>query len=164
MRDYLWPIFSLLVAAGLQGSLPPEVSLWGAKPDLILVVLIAYSLAADLVFGATLGFIAGLIHGSAVGIAMGSFIVTRTVTGFLAGLVTARLFSENPIVPVLSAAWLTLVTEGLFILANPRPGLGIVTRQIAGECVLNALLTLFLYWVMRQLEARRKLKLVNARL
>ncbi len=164
MMAYLWPIGSLIVAAGLQGNLPGAVSLWGAKPDLILVVLIAYALAADLVFGATLGFIAGLIHGSAVGLAMGSFIVTRTITGFLAGLVTARLFSENPAVPVVSAIWLTLVTEGLFLLANPRPGFGAVIRELAGECILNAALTLLLYWAMRHLEGRRKLKLVNARL
>lgn len=164
MKDYLWPVVSLIIAAGLQGNLPSAVSLWGAKPDLILVVLIAYSLAADLNFGAMLGFIAGLIHGSAVGMAMGSFIVTRTITGFLAGLVTTRMFSENPIVPVISAVWLTLVTEGLFLLANPRSGLGLIAPQIAGECVLNALLTLLLYWTMRRLETRRKLKLVNARL
>lgn len=164
MKNYVWPVVSLLAAAGLQGNLPPAVSLWGAKPDLILVVLIAYSLAADLTFATTLGFVAGLIHGAAAGLAVGSFIVTRCITGFLAGLVTSRLFSENPIVPVLSAAWLTLVAEGLFLLANPRAGLVPAAGQIAGECILNALLTLVLYWVMRSLETRRKLRLVNARL
>ena len=164
MKRWLSPVAGLIIAAGLQGNLPSSVSLWGAKPDLILVVLIAYALAADPAFGATLGFIAGLIHGSATGASLGSFIVTRTIVGFLAGFVTTRLFSENPAVPVLSAAWLTLVCEGLFLLANPRPDILLVLRKIGGECVLNALLTLVLYYVMRYFDTRRKIKLVNARL
>lgn len=161
---YVWPVISLFVAAALQANLPGFISLWGAKPDLVLVVLIAYSLADDLEFGAALGFIAGLIQGSAVGLAMGSFIVTRTITGFLAGLVTTRLFSDNPIVPMLSAMWLTLVAEGMFLLANPRAGFALTTRKLGGECVLNALLTLLLYLTMRHIEGRRKIRLVNARI
>ena len=164
MKRHVWPIISLIIAAGLQGNLPASISIWGAKPDLILVVLIAYALAADPASGAALGFVAGLIHGSAVGLSLGSFIVTRTIVGFLAGLVTTRLFSQNPIVPMLSAAWLTLVSEGLFLLANPRPHLVLVVGRIGGECISNAVLTLLLYWVMRFLDNRRKIKLVDARI
>lgn len=164
MRRYFWAIISLAVASQIQGNLPSGVSLWGAKPDLVLVVLIAYSLAADLEFGATLGFIAGLIQGSVVGQAIGSFIVTRTLTGFLAGLTTTRVFSENPMVPMLSAMWLTLVAEVLFLLANPTTGLVLTARKLAGECILNALLTLILYLAMGHLENRRKNRLVNARI
>lgn len=160
----VWPVISLIVAAGLQGNLPSGFSLWGAQPDFILVVLIAYALAAEPSFGAALGFVAGLIHGSAVGVCLGSFIVTRTVVGFLAGFVTGRLFSENPVVPVLSAAWLTFVCEVLFLLANPRPNFGLTLRTVGAECLLNSLLTLILCWVLRYFNARRKLKLVNARI
>ena len=140
------------------------LSLWGARPDLVLVVLIAFALAADPGFGAILGFAAGLVHGSVTGFSLGSFLVTRTIVGFLGGSVTTRLFSDNPAVPVLSAVWLTAVCEGLFLLANPRPNLILVGRVVAGECILNALLTLCLYWLMRYVDSRRKLKLVNARL
>ncbi len=164
MKRWLSPVAGLIIAAGLQGNLPSSMSLWGAKPDLILVVLIAYALAADPAFGAALGFIAGLIHGCAAGASLGSFIVTRTIVGFLAGFVKTRAFGENPVVPMLSAAWLTLVSEGLFLLANPRPDLLLVMRKTGGECILNALLTLLLYCVMRFFDTRRKIKLVNARL
>jgi rod shape-determining protein MreD len=164
MRSYAWPVFSLLVAAGIQGNLPAGMSLLGAKPDLILVVLIAYSLAADPLAGAALGFVAGLVHGAAVGLSLGSFIVTRTITGFLAGFATTRLFSENPVVPVFSAAWLTAVCEGLFLLANPRVPLAHAARVVLGECIYNAALTLLLYWLLRALETRRKIKLANARI
>ena len=161
---YVWPAIGLIVAAGIQANLPASMSLLGAKPDLILVVLIAYSLAADPLFGAGLGFIAGLVQGCAVGLSLGSFIVTRTITGFLAGFATTRLFSENPVVPMLSAAWLTAACEGLFLLANPRAALVPAARTILGECIYNATLTLLLYWLLRSLETRHKIKMANARI
>jgi len=161
---YVWPVITLVVVAGLQGNLPPAISIMGAKPDLILVVLVSYCLAADLVFGAGLGFIAGLIHGSFVGLSLGSFIVTRTITGFLAGLVNTRVFSENPFVPVLSAIWLTIVCEGLFLLGNPPRDLGLAVRELVGECIANGIATLFVYYLIRHFETRHKIKLANARL
>ena len=164
MRAYVWPIILMGIAAGIQGNLPSSMSILGAKPDLILVVLIAYSLAGDPVFGAGLGFVAGLIEGAAVGMSLGSFIVTRTITGLLAGLVTTRLFSENPVVPVLSAAWLTLACEGLFVLLSPRVAFAIAVRIIIGKCIYNAFFTLILYGILRQFDVRRKIKLADARL
>lgn len=161
---YLWPIVILITAAGLQGNLPAAISIWGAKPDLVFVVLISYSLAADPEFGAGLGFVAGLVQGSFVGISLSSFIVTRTITGFLAGLVTTRLFSENPLVPAISAVWLTVVCETLFLLGNPCSNLGVAIHKVAGECLANAIFTLFVYYIFRHLDTRRKIKLANARL
>ncbi len=160
----IWPIVALIAAAGLQGNIPAFVSIWGAKPDLVLVVLVSYSLATDPAIGATLGFVAGLLQGSLVGLSLGSFIITRTITGFLAGLVTTRLFSENPLVPALSAVWLTVVCEVLFLLGNPRPDMVVVARKIAGECLCNAIFTLFVYFALRNLDIRRKIRLANARL
>lgn len=164
MTRYFWAIICIVVAAGLQGNLPSAMSIWGAKPDLVLVVLIAYALASDPIFGAILGFVAGLIYGSAVGLSMGSFIVTRTLTGFLAGFVTNRLFSENPLVPMLSAIGLTAVCESVFLLANPQPDLAITFRKVAGECINNAIFTFIVYWTLRSLDTRRKIRLANARI
>lgn len=161
---YVGPIVVLIAAAGLQGNLPPAVSILGAKPDVVLVVLVSYSLAASPEFGAFLGFVAGLLHGSLVGFSLGSFIVTRTITGFLASFVTTRLFSENPLVPVLSAVWLTTVCEALFLLFNPRPEIAIAFRKVIGECISNAILTLVVFYVLRSLDTRRKIKLANARI
>lgn len=164
MKRYFWPIVGLIVAAGLQGNLPRFVSIFGATPDLVLVVLIAYSMAEDAEFGATLGFIAGLIHGAAVGLSFGSFIVTRTVTGFLAGYVPTRLFSENFLVPAISAVWLTAACETMFLLANPRGELSLVLWTLAGECIQNAIFTCILYFIFRQFNTNRKIRLANARI
>ncbi|MCE5324248.1 rod shape-determining protein MreD [bacterium] len=164
MKRYFWAIIMLIIASAIQGNLPGWMTVFGAKPDLVLIVLIIYALSADPDFGAVLGFIAGLIQGSVVGLSLGSFIVTRTITGFLAGIVHTRLFSENPIVPMLSAVWLTLVCEGMFLLANPKPSFPNTIRTLLGECILNAIFAFLLYVFLRHLDTRRKIRLANARL
>ena len=164
MRKYVWPIIAILGAVAMQGSLPRWLSVFGGRPDLVLVVLVAFALASEPEFGATLGFIAGLGHSAVVGASMGSFIVTRTITGVLAGLVNTRLFRDNPIVPTVAAVWLTAVCEGLFLLANPRPYLMSAVKVVLGECILNALLTLLLCLVLRQFETRRRIRLADARI
>lgn len=164
MTRYIWPTICLLLAAGLQGSLPSGISIFGGMPDLILVVLIAYSLAEDPTFGATLGFIAGLIQGCNVGLSIGSFIATRSIIGFTAGFVSGRLFSENAIVPMISAVWLTAVCGTLFQLVNPRLPLPITVGIVLGQCIHNAIATLVLYFILQIFENRRMTKLVNARL
>lgn len=164
MQRYLLPVGMLVLAAALQGNLPAWLVLKGARPDLPLVVLIATALSLDPLSGAALGFIAGLIHGSIVGASLGSFIVSRTIIGFAAGSVTIRLFSENPVVPVLSAGGLTLLGEVIFLLANPVPSLAASLKIILAKSLYNSLLTLVVYWILRWIEVRRKIKMAAARL
>ncbi len=163
MKRYVWPIICLLVAAGVQGNLPACISIMGAMPDLVLVVLICFALAEDPEFGATLGFVAGLIQGSVVGMGTGSLIVTRTITGFAAGMVSTRLFSANPIVPAFSVMWLTVMCGALFQLVNPRLAGPRAAEVIAGQCIQNVIFTFVIYTVIQFLETRRKNRIINSR-
>lgn len=164
MRKYFWPVLAVIAAVAIQGNLPAWLSILGGRPDLVLVVLIAFALAENPEFGAALGFFAGLMQGSAVGMSMGSFIVTRTITGFLAGFANTRVFRDNPIVPTVSAVWLTAVCEGLFLLANPRAELLTAVRIVIGECILNALFTLAVCLILMQFETRRRIRMADARI
>lgn len=164
MRRYFWPAIAVIAAVAVQGILPRWLAVFGGRPDLVLVVLVAFALAEEPQVGAAMGFYAGLMQGSAVGTSMGSFIVTRTVTGFLAGLANTQVFRDNPIVPTLSAAWLTAACEGLFLLANPRADLLASMKIVGGECILNALFTLALCLILSQFETRRKIRLADARI
>lgn len=163
MKRYLLPIACLFLAAGIQGNLPQSISIMGGMPDLVLVVIIAFSLAEDPSFGAFLGFVGGLIQGSAVGMGLGTLIATRTITGFLASLVSTRLFSENAIVPTLSALWLTAVCGGLFHLFNPRLPAPEAIGVVAGQSIHNVIFTFLIYTMLQQFETRRRNKLINSR-
>lgn len=163
MNRYVWPVICLVLATGVQGSLPRAISIFGAMPDLALAVLIAFALAEDPAFGATLGFIAGLIQGCSLGMGLGSFVVTRTITGFVAGLVSTRLFSQNTIVPTLSAAWLTALAGGLYQLFNPRLPVTAAICTVAGQSIQNAIFTFLISFILHTLDTRRKNKIINAR-
>jgi len=156
-------VAALVLAAAAQGLYPSSLSAYGVRPDLILVVLIWASLRADPVEGAFLGFFAGLLHGSLVGMKLGTFVATRTIVGCLAGSVTIRLFGENPLVPVVSALALTAVADVLFLLLSPVAGLLSSLRLILIEAGYNAVLVLILTFVSAQLELRRRIRLAQSR-
>lgn len=164
MRRLVLPIIVLFAAAGVQGNIPSWLTINGAKPDFILIALIASALMLDPPYGAVLGFAAGLIHGAVVGESLGSFIASRTIIGFLAGMTTVRLFSENPLVPVLAAGGLTFIGEGMFMLANPRGDLADSIIKILITSLFNAVLTLAAFWLVRGFEIRSKIKRASARL
>lgn len=163
MKDKIIPILCLLSAAGVQANLPAGFHILGSGPDIVLVVLIAFSLAADTSAGVFLGFAAGLIEGSTVGNSLGSFIVTRTIVGFIAGFATTTFFSVNPLVSIVTTGWLTLVCELMFVLANPAASLFVAARTIAGECIWNSLLSFLLVCILRYFRTRRKIHLADLR-
>lgn len=154
----------LVFAGALQGNIPSWMVIKGARPDLILVVLITIALGLDPGAGAVLGFLAGLIHGSIVGVSLGSFIASCTIIGFAAGFVTIRMFSENPIVPVIVAGVLTFAGEIMFLLTNPVAGFLVSLNIVLFKTLYNSLLTLILFWVIRWIQIRRKIKMAAARL
>jgi len=164
MRRYALPIAVILIAGALQGNLPAWLVFKGARPDVVLVALIAMALTLDPLSGAIIGFVAGTVHGTIVGYSLGSFIISRTIIGFLAGSVTFRLFTENPVVPVLCAGGLTFLGEAVFLLANPMPDLLAVLNIVLAKSLYSSLLTLLAFWFLRWIEVRRKIKKAEARL
>lgn len=163
MQRYALPAVLIVLAAALQGNLPEWIAFRGAKPDLILVALIATALTLEPVAGGVLGFFAGMIRGTIAGYSLGSFIVSRTIIGFAAGSVTVRLFSDNPLVPVLAAGGLTFIGEILFLLANPMPDLLASLNSVLAKSLYNSMLTIIVFWFLRWMEVRRKIKLASAR-
>lgn len=154
----------LILAGALQGNIPSWMVIKGARPDLILVVLIAIALGLDPGDGAILGFLAGLIHGSIVGVSLGSFIASCTIIGFAAGFVTIRMFSENPIVPVIVAGVLTFAGEIMFLLTNPVAGFWSSINIVLFKTLYNSLFTLILFWIIRWIKVRKKIRMITDRL
>ncbi len=164
MLRYVMPTLLLLVAGALQGNMPEWMMFKGARPDLLLVVVIALSLTFDPLSGAIIGFFAGLIHGSIVGVHLGSYIVSRAVIGFAAGSMTVRLFSDNALVPVVAAGGLTFAGELLFLIFNPIPNFVGSIKVLLAESLYNSLLALLTYWIIRRVQLARKIRMAAARL
>lgn len=138
-----WLLFGLMmIAAGtLQSLLAYPLFHWiGSQPDLLLTVALCAALLSDAVTGAFLGFAAGLFTASLVGQTLGTYLVSRTLAGYVAGRFTTRLFQANAPVIVIGVLVASLSAAALQGLAAPphRSSLGIWLRTMAGGAAWNA--------------------------
>jgi rod shape-determining protein MreD len=125
----------LLLAAGLQTTLAPRLVLLGGQPDFVFAVAITACLLADAGIGALAGCAAGLITAALVGDTVGTLIVSRTLAGFAAGLLGARLFRANLLVVLAGAFAASLFAHGVYALSAPA-----VFARGGGSSVGGALL------------------------
>ena len=131
----------LVLAAALQVSLGPRLAVQGVFPDLLLVCSIVAGLLYGPQVGAISGFVAGWFTFALQGQWPGSFLISRLVTGYLLGLLEARLFKENVTIHIGGAFLGTLLATGLFLLICPelirQPGW---PRQALYGALYNALM------------------------
>ena len=94
----------------------------GVKPDVTLLLVTSFGM----LYGPRAGFVTGLIGGLAqdllFGRAIGLFALTKSITGYLAGLATSKVYRENPLVLASAFILSTLVHDGLFYLIFWRQG------------------------------------------
>ena len=74
--------FPLLV---IQTTIIPLVSINGIVPDLILILLVFYSMRLGQIYGTILGFIYGFLFDIITGNLLGSTMLSYTLAGFIAG-------------------------------------------------------------------------------
>lgn len=77
------PIFIFVLIA--QTTLIPLIELKGIIPDLILILLVYYSIKSGQLTGTLLGFTFGLFFDLFTGSALGGAMLSKTVAGFVAG-------------------------------------------------------------------------------
>ena len=83
--DYILPILLFFVLLLLQATVINLISINGIVPDLILILLVFYSIKNNQIFGMLLGFIFGLLFDLITGSLLGSSIISKTICGFTAG-------------------------------------------------------------------------------
>lgn len=91
MRDYLLPILLFIAALLIQIIIVPFISIEGIIPDLILIILVYYTLKNGQLFGTVLGSVYGLAFDLITGGIIGSTMFTKTLAGFIAGF----FYNEN---------------------------------------------------------------------
>ncbi len=91
MRDYLLPILLFIAALLIQIIIVPFISIEGIIPDLVLIILVYYTLRKGQLFGTVLGSIYGLTFDLITGGIIGSTMFTKTLAGFIAGF----FYNEN---------------------------------------------------------------------
>ncbi len=157
MRRALVLAAVIVVALVLESTLLAHLQLAGARPDLLVLAVIAVAMACGPVTGATFGFAAGLVSDLQFATPVGVSALIYTAIGFAMG--TARIYvtSSHTWVHLLIAAaaslasvWLSGVVLRVFDLSS----WAFLARTGPWIAVYNLLLTPLVYPLVRTLAER----------
>ena len=146
----------MLVAALVQATLISRIRFLGACPNLILVMVVSWALLRGVPAALPIAFVAGLFFDLLAGLPLGASSLGLMATTFLAGLGTRRVFASNVLWPAFIVALATPLYAFFVLVALQFNGLTIdwaemAVQVVAPEMVLNVLLTLVVYPIMRWL-------------
>ena len=141
--------------AVVQTALGGRLAVRGVPPDLLFVWTVVIGLLSGRTAGALAGFGSGLLEGALTQAWIGALAISKTMTGFLAGVLATKLFRENWAVPSLSAVVLTIANEAIFLLVAWQDDWARAGRVVAVRVVYHAALAPVFFAVA--LRARRAL-------
>src|SRR4030042_6656047 len=85
MRSYLYPFLLFFPILLIQTTIVPFASVGGVIPDLLLILLVYYTIHNGQIYGTVLGFVFGFLFDLITGSLFGSSMLSKTISGFIAG-------------------------------------------------------------------------------
>ncbi len=83
--QYILSIILFFPILLIQLTVMPLLSIGSVIPDLILILLVYYSITQGQIYGTVLGFIYGFLFDIITGSLIGSTMIAKTIAGFTAG-------------------------------------------------------------------------------
>ncbi len=114
MKPFAWALF-LVVTLVVQTTVLPLIAVAGARPDLLLLVVVSAGLLLGREHGVGMGFFAGLLQDLASGNVFGVNVLSKTAAGYVAGLVEQKVFKENVLLPLLAVILATVFNNALML-------------------------------------------------
>src|ERR671930_2719930 len=153
-RALLWSAI-VLTAIVLQSTVFARVTLAGAKPELVYMVTVILAYLEGPRSGAVAGFFGGMAEDFLLDQPKGITALTLTLVGYAVGTIRQFVVTPSPLLPVLvvGAATTAAVLFNQFIsflLGQLHVGAGYVLKVALLEGVYNAVLTPFLFPVIRR--------------
>ena len=148
----------------IQATLLARIRLYGAAPNALLAVVVAWSLLRGIEAGLAWGFTGGLVFDLVAGMPLGTSSLALMTICFLTGLGESNLFQGNVFLPIIVVAlatplqgWIILLTQQLRHLNVDWAG--VTLHVILPELVLNVATVVIVYpalrWLARQVGAER---------
>ena len=144
----------MALAVLLQSTILSRLSLWGLSPEILLGLIVAFSLIMGPVSGALMGAIIG-------GVLDVLFAYTQylafvfMLSGMIAGFIGEWITPRAAIAFVLAAA-LTLFKEtlaiGLLFFQQVQIGAGAVWLRILGACAFEGVVAFVAYWLVSKID------------
>ncbi len=114
MKPFVWGLF-LVATLVIQTTVLPLIAVAGARPDLLLLVVVSAGLLLGREHGVGMGFFAGLLQDLASGNIFGVSALSKTATGYVAGLVERKVFKENVLLPLLAVIIATIFNSAIML-------------------------------------------------
>jgi len=140
----------LVVGLLLETAGSPGLSLFGVKPELMLLLVMLFTMIWGPRRGAAFGFCAGLLQDLLVGRFIGLNGIVLMLLAYTIGFITEQLFKENLLVRFAAVLGGTALGQILYLLGTAAFGMDISWpairwQAIVAASVVNALLSFALY-------------------
>lgn len=155
----------ILTALVLQSTVFAQVKLADAKPDLVYLVTVVLAFLEGPAAGAMAGFFGGMAEDFLLDQPKGITALTLTLVGYTVGALRQYVVTPSPLLPVLVVGTATtaavlfnqLIT---FLLGQLTVGVGYVVKVAVLQGLYNAVLTPFLFPVIRRVAESSRAKKV----
>jgi rod shape-determining protein MreD len=155
----------VLTALVLQSTVFAQVKLADAKPDLVYLVTVVLAFLEGPSAGAVAGFFGGMSEDFLLDQPKGITALTLTLVGYAVGAIRQYVVTPSPLLPVLVVGGTTtaavLFNQFIaFLLGQLNVGAGYVLKVAILEGVYNAVLTPFLFPLIRRVAESSRAKKV----
>jgi rod shape-determining protein MreD len=145
----------VFVAAILQVTIFSSVEILGGTPDVVLLTLMAIALLRGSVYGASAGFVAGLLVDTANLTTLGVTSLLLTIAGYWIGRYGETTGRDRAHAPYVSVAVATILVQfgALFLhymLGDPVSARIVLLDALPPKVALNLVLTLPVYALTRR--------------
>lgn len=143
----------MIIGVVLQSTVVPEIRIAGGGPDLILMLVLSWTLLADTTEGIAWAMVGGILQDIISGVPTGTTALALVIVAFLVSIVPGVVTSNNLIIPPVAAAGGTVIfhlviVAVLAVLGRPVPFGYTLTFVTFPSVLFNAILMLPIFRVI----------------
>ena len=156
-RSVVWTVVFGLVAAVLQSTLLSRLAVYGAKPDLVLGIVVYTAYVNGMMAGQLSGFFCGIVMDFLTAAPFGLNAFVRVIIGALTGLMKGTFFLDFFILPMTLCAAATIAKALIlfllnFIMGNSVHAYPLTVPTLWVELALNTLTAPLLFAFLRRFK------------
>lgn len=154
-----WTFALLIVLVLVQTSVVPQFAPFGARPDLLLIVVTAWSLLRGTEEGMLWALVAGVAMDVVSGAPFGMSTLPLLIISFGTGLTQRGMFRFDLVIPILIIPVATLIYQAIMVVWLKISGWPITWGEAANHLglsgvLVNTLLMPAVYWLLRLISRR----------
>jgi hypothetical protein len=139
-------LIEMVIACAWQVGASAGLQIHGVRPELGVVLVACVGLILGPQDGAILGLACGVLEATQMGgLDTGALLVSRLMTGYVAGHLGQRVFSPGAVGAVLCVTAGLLTAQGVYFLIAPYPDFGAWVRGALSEALYGAVLAIPAY-------------------